>query len=360
MAKINVPGVKVYWSNGRRYAYHRATGKRVRAPYGTAAFLEEVERLNAGEARPEPKAGTLGALISIYRGSPEFTELAPRTKTDYQRVLNYLSPVAGDLLTDITPAYVIEARDAAFIAHKRRFANYVVALLSVLLKFAGARELVDLNAAAGVQKLRRPRQTRKAHPAWTEAECDVVLSESRGGIMTATALGRFVGMRQGDALVVTPVNYDGAWLSWVQNKTGNQCDVPVDPRLKAILDQIVETRQRDTVVTLGRPLPFVLNESGRPYTGNGFRTLFFRLLRRLAKEGKVRPGLTFHGLRHTIGREIIEKGGTQRGAGAVLGHKTAAMTALYTEEADRKKLAAAAVRRLAPRRPRNVTGTENV
>ena len=91
------------------------------------------------------------------------------------------------------------------------------------------------------------------------------------------------------------------------------------------------------------------NSRGQPYTANGFRTMFFRLIRGLEAAGTVRPGLTFHGLRHTAGRVLADRGADPRTIAALLGHKTLQMAAHYSEEHDRKKRAVAAVAKLRPR-----------
>ena len=57
-------------------------------------------------------------MIAAYRRSPEFLELADRTRRDYQKVFDYLKPLDCDPLVSITSAYVIEIRDAAFQAHQ--------------------------------------------------------------------------------------------------------------------------------------------------------------------------------------------------------------------------------------------------
>ncbi len=74
--------------------------------------------------------------------------------------------------------------------------------------------------------------------------------------------------------------------------------------------------------------------------------MFFGLIRRLVKEGKVGPGLTFHGLRHTVGKKLAEAGCTKEQIKAVLGHKSDAAANIYIEEASRKTLATAAIRKL--------------
>ena len=48
------------------------------------------------------------------------------------------------------------------------------------------------------------------------------------------------------------------------------------------------------------------NESGQPYTADGLRTMINRLCRELAEEGKVKPGLNIHGLRHSLGNELYD------------------------------------------------------
>jgi integrase len=345
MVEIRVRGVKLYKSRGKLYAYHRRTGIRIQAPLGTAAFLSEVERLN-GREPPAPKPGTLGALIAAYRRSPEFRELlAERTRRDYQKVFDYLKPLEGDVLVSMTPAYVLELRDAAFEAHKRRFANYVLAVLRLLLKWGAARGFVDTNPAAAVPNLRRPRGAPRANRAWTDDEFEAVLAAAVGGLRLAVALGGFAGMREGDVVHVPPAIDDGKWLRWTQRKTGTLVELPVHPRLREILDETAAARADETV----KPLTLVVGIKGRPYTSNGFQRMFFGLVRRLAEEGRVAAGLTFHGLRHTAGRLLADRGADPRTIAALLGHKTLQMAAHYSEEADRKKRAAAAVAKLRPR-----------
>jgi integrase len=339
--EITVRGVKVYRSRGQTYAYHRKTGRRIRAPFGSAAFLAEVERLNA-EKPSQPRPGTLGALIAAYRRSPEFLELAERTRRDYQKVFDYPRPLDGDALIQITSAYVIEVRDAAFQAHRRRFANYVLAVLRLLLKWGAVRDLVETNQAATVPKLRRPRGTPQANRPWDQDECEAVLYAAPGGLKVGIALGMFAGMREGDAIRAQRSIYDGEWLRWVQGKTGAAMELPVHPTLKAILDEKAGSGEVDA-------LTLVANNRGVPYTADGFRTMFFRLIRQLETERKVRPGLTFHGLRHTAGRVLADRGADLRTIAALLGHKTLQMAAHYSEEHDRKKRAVAAVAKLRPR-----------
>jgi len=356
MVEIKVRGVKLYRSRGKMYAYHRKSGVRLRAPFGSAEFLAEVERLN-GKKPAAPKPGTLGALIVAYRRSPEFLAvLAERTRRDYQKVFDYLKPLEGDALVTMTPAYVLEVRDAAFEKHKRRFANYVLAVLRLLLKWGAARDFVETNPAAAIANLRRPRGAPRANRAWSDAEFETVLAAATAGLKVAVALGGFAGMREGDVIRVPRAIDDGKWLRWTQHKTGGLVELPVHPRLRAILDEVAAAIAENRV----EPMRLVVGVKGGPYTSNGFQRMFFGLIRRLEAEGKVQPGLTFHGLRHTAGRLLADRGADPRTIAALLGHKTLQMAAHYSEEADRKKRAVAAVAKLRPRTKVSNAGDKNV
>ena len=333
-------GVKLYRSRGKLYAYHRRTGTRIRAPFGTAAFLAEIERLD-GQRPPDPNPGTLGALIAAYRRSPEFLELAPRTRFDYQKVFDYLRPLDADPLVTITSAYVIEVRDAAFAAHKRRFANYVLSVLRLLLKWGAVRDLVETNQAAAVPKLRRPRNMAPANRPWTDEEYETVIAAAEGGIKIAIALGRFTGIPEGDMVRLPRSAYDGNWISWRRGKTGNPVDLPAHPDLKAILDD----RQSAPI----EAMMIVAGVKGRPYTESGFRTMFFGLIRSLREQGLVGSHLTFQGLRTTAATALAEAGCSTQTIMAVTGHSTEAMVSHYTRQANRKEQAVSAVAKLRKR-----------
>src|SRR4029077_6432283 len=183
--------------NGKRYVYHRKTGTRIKAAIGTPEFKQEVNRLN-GRPAEAARPGTLAALFQAYQLSPEFTELAPRTRTDYRKVVDYLRRGAEQqLLGKLTAATVLAIRDAAFRAKKRHFANYCVTVLRLVLKWGMARDLIGLNPAVQVPKLRRPASTPRANRPWSPAERREVIAAAGGGVKVTIALGMYCGMREG-------------------------------------------------------------------------------------------------------------------------------------------------------------------
>jgi integrase len=106
--------------------------------------------------------------------------------------------------------------------------------------------------------------------------------------------------------------------------------VPVDPRLKAILDEYLRIER-----PFASPI-LAVNRKGQPYTINGFLSLWQRLKGRLVNEGKVELGLTIHGTRHTHGARLAEMGFDPRAIANHLGDKSLAMGKLYSDEASKQ------------------------
>jgi len=219
---------------------------------------------------------------------------------------------------------------------KRRFANYVVQVFRLLFAWGKPRKLAP-RLLAEVSLTRKTRAAPKANRAWTPDECAAVLAAGTGGIQVAIALGMYAALREGDVIRFPWSGYDGSALNWTQGKAGDPVWLPAHRDLRAILDEAAKTRRAITIVT---------NRAGTAYTGNGLRTLFFRLIRKLEKEGQIGPGLTFHGLRHTAGKMLAEAGYDTRTIATVLGHRSEVMARHYSEQEDRRRRAVVAIKLL--------------
>lgn len=339
---IRVKGVKRVVAKGRVYYYHRKTGERIKAEFGTVAFLQEVERLDGMRPPADEKPGTLGALIAAYKASPEFTDLAERTRKDYNRVFDYLAPWRDLPLARLTPPLVFGLRDKAYRKHKRRFANYVIAVLRLTLAWGKPRGWVKSNAAEDVPNIRRPRGGRVVNRAWAYEEFQTVLDAAPFELKVPIVIGWNTGLREGDVLRMTWRSYNGLEIETRQAKTDEPIWVPATAELRAILDEAKATMKDRKV----KSTTIVVGKRGRQFTENGFRARFFKLIRRLVDEGKVQPGLTFHGLRHSVGKALADAGCDTRTIMAVTGHQTEAMAAQYTKEADRRRLARSGIVKL--------------
>lgn len=330
--------VRVYW-------YHRATGKALEHDPRTAAGLLEVkaldDRATALTAAQKAATGTLAALWTAYRGdmaspdtearlgSPEWRALKPRTRSDYQKVRDWLGKAAEKAaVRAITSPQVLALRDKAFKAKGRRFANYVVTVLHIVLGWGKLRGWCEANAAHGVPSIRRPTGAKKVNRAWTPAEVAAFADAAPTQLIVPFALGLFAGLREGDALIVTWSAVTAGRLEWIAGKNGEECEAPITGPLRLVLE---EARARR-----GAALQIAVNSRGQPWTESGFRASFFKLVRRLTDEGKLKPGCTFHGLRHTIGAQAANDGHSDRKVAAAIGDRSPAMAQIYARDADRK------------------------
>ena len=331
---IRIKGVKRVVSKGRVYYYHRKSGLRLPGVPGTTIFADALKAAENGAVMADGIPGTLGGIIAAYRAAPEFTGLQERTRADYQKVFDYLKPLGVLPIGEVDRAYLYEVRDKAFKRRKRRFANYVTQVLSRVFNWAKRRNMADDNPAADVEPIKRPKDAPIVNRAWTDDELATVLAAAPLELRVAIALGAYLGFRVGDMLRLTWSAYDGLAFQIRQHKTGEELWVPVHRHLKTILDAHKE-RRRSPVIVIGA--------KGKPFTVSGFQTRFFGMLRRLRKEGKVAKGLSFHGLRHTVGRKLGEAGCAARTIADMLGQKTTAMGEHYSRHANRKHLVREAV-----------------
>lgn len=263
--KVRVRGLKhftrQYKGKTNTYIYHRATGERIKEPVGSPEFLKHIDQLNDRPALAMAgKRGKLGGLVAVYKRSPEFRQLAPRTQADYDKVFDWLKPLDAAPLHRFTPAEVIKLRDHAFKARKRAFANYVLAVLSILWNWGEPRGLTEGNPTGNVRKIRRGRDERNVNRAWTDQEIEIVLGEAPPELRLPIIIGAFTGLREADVLRLPWAAYDGEAITWRQGKTGDEVWIPTHSTLKRALD---DAPRRSPVIVVGK--------RGAPFTGNGFR-----------------------------------------------------------------------------------------
>jgi integrase len=326
--KMKVPGVKCYVSKGIAYAYDRKTGTRLTPPHNLYS-VEWFAALDAARAKAKPikeKAGTWGEAVAKYRTTPQFTGRAARTKADYQNVLDWTKPLHGMPLAQWTRGFVAELRNKAKLKKGRRFANYVLSVVSVVFSVAIELELADTNPVREVKKIRRPKNEPRANRPWTDEEWEAVIDAAPRHLLAPILLGGVLGYRQGEVLSVPKGSYNSrtGTLQRISSKNGKLVTVQATERLVAALADLPSNDAPTLVVSTRK----------QPWTEDGFRTSFFRVIRRLEAAGKIGPGLTFHGLRHTAATRMRELGFDTRTIADMLGQETEGMAGHYSREAD--------------------------
>ena len=295
---------------------------------------------------------SLRELVELYFAAPEFLDLRESTKFDYTRVIRWLLAQAGDV-----PARIIETRHIyalrvlAFAARKRRFANYVVQVIRLLLRWGRERNHVDTNVAEGVKCLKRPPGPRANRP-WSDAERKAVLDAAPIELRSVIALGMFAGLRESDACSLPSSAYNGEHIRVIAAKNQEELIIRVHYQLREILVEAARERTAKACRRSKRrsnatdPDTLLVTSRGRTWTPSGFRASFFKLIRALEVKGLVDTGLTFHGLRHTLGKLVMEAGGSKEDIGLILGDRSLAMATFYSREFEKMTRTDAMVRRL--------------
>src|SRR5258706_421094 len=87
------------------------------AAYGAVCVAKTIGELAA-------KPTTLKALILDYKQSDAFLDLAPRTKSDYEKVFTFLEPLWGARLAAFKTPDIVQLRNKWRKNRGRRFVNY--------------------------------------------------------------------------------------------------------------------------------------------------------------------------------------------------------------------------------------------
>jgi integrase len=330
MTIIRVKGFQIFEDrHGRLRCYHRKTRHPVdlvRAPIGSPEFFAECARIAALVTSTEPKSGTLGMLIAAYRAHPAFTDLAPRTRSDYQAVFDYLKAIADTPLTRFDKPLIVRIRDKSAQDKGRKFANDVKARFSGIFGWGSERDYIADNPASGIKDIRRRKDAPDANRPWADEERDAVLAACPAHIRPAIALMMFTGLGPRDALTLPKAFYKGGEIATKRSKTGEPVFWESPSPLSAIL---MEAPKHDAITLCA-------NSDGKPWTLSGFRASWRPVRVKLEREGKVGPGLTLYGLRHTVAVILREIGMDERTIADALGQKTIEMARRYAKGADLK------------------------
>lgn len=143
------------------------------------------------------------------------------------------------------------------------------------------------------------------------------------------------GLRKADVLSVTKAAVRGGMISVTTSKRQLAVAIPIHP----ILAEALAAAPASDAVQLA------VTSKGRPWTSSGFNASFGKFINRLEAEGLVQPGLTMHGLRHTLGTRLREATNDIDLIRRILGHQTLVMAQHYSASADTSDQARRAVKK---------------
>ena len=293
--RVRLKGIHSATAKGRTYWYAWRNGPRLAGQPGSAEFIASY---NAAVAtRRQPEAGSVFSLIAGFRASNEFTSLAPRTRSDYERHLKAIEikfgsfPIAG--LADPRARGIFKDWRDGLAAKSLRQADYAWTILARVFSVAKDRGKIATNPC---EKGGRIYHADRSERVWTDDDEAAFMASAPPHLALALLLALWTGQRQGDLLALSWSNYDGARIRLRQGKTGARVVIPVGAPLRAALDA-EKARNRGALV--------LLTQDGQRWTADGFRSSWRKAC---AKASIV--GLTFHDTRGTaVTRLAIEGAG---------------------------------------------------
>jgi integrase len=308
---------------------------RIRAEFGTPEFDAEYQRALSGNPRPSKTraaAGTLRWLIERYRETTAWTDLSLATRRNRENHFKHVIKSAGhQQLSAITQGVIIAGRDrrAATPAQARNFLD----AMRGLFRWAKNAKHVAVDPTEGVKSPKRKKGP--GFPVWTEADAEAY--EKRWPLGTKERVWRdvlfYTGLRRGDAVVLgrQHVRNGVATLRTEKSRGTVTVTLPILPILQRTLD----------AGPIGE-LAFICGKNGKPLTKESFGNAF--------KEACQSAGLvnrSAHGCRKIAATRAAENGATVAQLNAIFGWSGTAMASLYTQAADRKRLAQEAMNMLA-------------
>jgi len=220
--RVRLKGIKTVkkrHADGRvvRYWYAWRGGPRLEGEPGTPEFIASYNRAVA--ELPQRQKDVLDSIIDRFQDSDAFLSLAPRTQSDYRKLLRSISSEFGDFPLAALPGrksrgVFLEWRDN-LATRSRRQADYAWSVLARVLSWALDRGLIDANPC---EKGGRLYNTSRAEKIWSDGDEAAFMRVASEPLRLAMMLALWTGQRQGDLLRLPWSAYNGAAISLRQRK----------------------------------------------------------------------------------------------------------------------------------------------
>lgn len=304
---------------------------RIKDEFGTPEFDAAYRAACSGEfltARKAVRTGSLEWLIDRYREAPAWASLSLATRRQRENILRQVIKSAGrQPFGGITEADIAAGRDRR---GKTPFqARHFLDTMRGLFEWAKEAQYVKSNPATGVKNPRR--KSGEGFPVWTED--DVAAYEARWPLGTKERVWLsvllYTGLRRGDAVHLGRQHVRDSVATMRTEKTGTEVYLPILAPLEEAL------RAGPT-----GELAFICGANGKPMTKESFGNAFSEACRAAGVNKSA------HGLRKIGATRIANNSGTVPQLNAIFGWTGSHMASLYTQSADRARLAREAIGKL--------------
>lgn len=341
LLKLSLKYLKVYRDrHGKTRYYFRKKGARaVRLPdIEDEKFLESYQsalsdgnnRIEVG-VRPIPER-SLEKLIILWTKSPRFLALEGSTRAVYLRLLSRIREQDFSQF----PSHEMQSKHVRAIVERigagsPTTATRILRLLKQLMQFSIELSWREDDPTAGVVA---PRHRSSGIHSWTDAEIAIYEKYWPTGSYQRLgfALLLYTGQRRSDVVRFGPSDVSDNTIQVTQQKTGVSLMIPIHPDL-----------QRELEAWEGKSQTYLTGARGNALSVNGFYNVFSDWCQKAGLPDRCSP----HGLRKAAARRLAEAGCTTHQIAAITGHKTLSEISRYTKAVEQKKLAEAAISKLA-------------
>jgi integrase len=314
------------------YYYAWRGGPRLRGEPGSAAFIASYNEAIESLRLPEP--GKFRALVTLYKGSTDYTKLADKTKENWSpwldRIGEYFGPLSiaqFDRPEKIRPI-IRQWRNR--YANTPRTADVALQVLSRVCSYA-VDPLGKLagNPCAGIKTLY---SSDRSEIIWTEADIAHIKRHCTPEVAHAIDLAATTGLRRGDLLRLSwsHVGADAIVITTSKSRHRQQAFIPIYDGL------------RDVLARIPKRSPIVLtNSKGRPWTDDGFGRMF-----NAAKIAGAITDLHFHDLRGTAATRFYSANLSERVIAEIMGWTEDGVAKIIRKYVDRSAATKAIIRQL--------------
>lgn len=324
-------GVHPVNSRGRTYYYFQEgrgtdrAGPRIRLPDDPRS-PEFWQAIRQAQGLVGPAAtDTINALCDAFELTFD-NRLSDGTQDQYRRALRTARDAWGALPSaQLRPKHVRAMMEG--LVRTPGKANNFIGAMRALSEWALGHGHIDVSLTQGVE----PYAVKGGHRPWTPAQIAAAHTELTGVIRRGVMLYLYTGQRGSDVVRLGWTDVDrspeGDGFDLTQQKTDRPVWCPIVPELAAEM----ATWER-------RPGPFLLQESGKPFT----RKLFSKHFDKVRAEIPALAGTTLHGLRCTAVIRLRREGLSVAQITDIVG-MSMPMVARYCRFADRKASGQAAL-----------------
>lgn len=300
MVMVEMRGIVKVKAKGHTYYYAWRGGPRLRGEPGSEEFMKGYNE--AIETRRTPDASRFRALVTLYKASKNYENLAATTKKNWVTWLDRITQHFGELrIAQFDRPENIRLRIRQWRskwAGTPRTADYGMQVLSRVLSHGVELGKIARNPCEGIKQLY---EAERSEIIWTDADM-AALARGKDGkpcpteVMNAVALAAHTGLRLSDLLRLSwaHVGEDAIVLSTGKSRGRREAIIPLYDDLRAVLARVPKRS------------PIILtNTRRRPWKNNGFGTAFNRA-KIAASMGE--QDLHFHDLRGTAATKFYIAG----------------------------------------------------